>query len=57
MEELRRQIIDLCNKSELPLEAIYFVVKDVWRDIESTLLTFKQQQAQAAQETSTEEEK
>lgn len=37
MEELKKQIIDLCNKSNLPLEAILFVTKDVWRDVEATL--------------------
>ena len=36
MEELKKQIIDLCNKSNLPLEAILFVTKDVWRDVEAT---------------------
>lgn len=43
MEELRKKIIDLCNESELPLEAIYFVVKDVWRDVEGTLRLAQQQ--------------
>ena len=37
MEELKQQIIDLCNNSGLPLEAIVFVTKDVWRDAEDTL--------------------
>ena len=36
MEELKQQIIDLCNNSGLPLEAILFVTKDVWRDVEAT---------------------
>lgn len=34
MEELKKKIIDLCNESELPLEAVMFVTKDVWRDVE-----------------------
>lgn len=37
MGELKKQIIDLCNESKLPLEAILFVTKDVWRDVEATL--------------------
>lgn len=37
MEELKQKIIDLCNESGLPLEAILFVTKDVWRDVEDTL--------------------
>lgn len=36
MEELRLKIIDLCNKSGLPLEAIVFVVRDVYRDVTAT---------------------
>lgn len=45
MEELKQQIIDLCNESELPLEAILFVTKDVWRDVEDTLRQMKERQA------------
>ena len=37
MEELKQKIINLCNESGLPLEAIYFVTKDVWRDVEATI--------------------
>ena len=41
MEELKQKIIDLCNQSGLPLEAILFVTKDVWRDVEATLRNFE----------------
>lgn len=41
MEELKQQIIDLCNESGLPLEAILFVTKDVWRDVDATLRAAK----------------
>ena len=51
MEELKQKIIKDCNESQLPLEALYFVVKDALRDIEETLRTFKEQQKQE-QETS-----
>ena len=44
MEELKQKIIDLCNESGLPLEAILFVTKDVWRDVESTLRAAQQMQ-------------
>ena len=44
MEELKQKIINLCNESGLPLEAILFVTKDVWRDVESTLRDFKKKQ-------------
>ena len=36
MEELKQTLINACNESGLPLEAIYFVVKDFWRDVEYT---------------------
>ena len=49
MEELKQKIIDLCNESGLPLEAIYFVTKDVWRDVEATLRAV-QETPTAAQE-------
>ena len=48
MEKLKQDIIDLCNASGLPLEAILFVTKDVWRDVEATL---RAAQAQAQEET------
>lgn len=37
MEELKQKLINLCNQSGLPLEAILFVTKDLWRDVEATL--------------------
>ena len=59
MEELKQQIIDLCNESERPLEAILFVTKDVWRDVEDTLRKVKEQTArsQAKQLAQQQEEK
>lgn len=45
MEELKEKLIQICNESGLPLEAILFVTKDLWRDVEATL-----RQAQAAQQ-------
>lgn len=37
MEELKQKLIDVCNESGLPLEAILFVTKDLYRDVEATL--------------------
>ena len=37
MEELKQKILDLCNSSGLPLEAIMFILKDAWRDAEAAL--------------------
>lgn len=44
MEELKQKIIDLCNESGLPLDAIYFITKDVWRDVEAALRAYQDQQ-------------
>ena len=44
MNELKNKILNLCNESGLPLEAIIFVVKDTWRDAEATLQAALQQQ-------------
>ena len=44
MEELKEKLLKLCNESGLPLEAIVFVTKDLWRDAAETLERFKQQQ-------------
>jgi len=41
MEELKQKLIDVCNESGLPLEAILFVTKDLWRDVEDTLRTVR----------------
>ena len=49
MEELKQQLIEICNKSELSLEAILFVTKDLWRDVEDTLRAYKKKEEQQAQ--------
>ena len=46
MEELKQKLIDICNESGLPLEAILFVTKDLWRDVEDTLRKLKEKQEQ-----------
>ena len=47
MEELKQKLIDICNQSGLPLEAIVFVTKDLWRDAEDALRQFKTSQEAA----------
>ena len=44
MEELKQKLLDVCNSSGLPLEAIVFVTKDLWRDAQDTLLALKEKQ-------------
>ena len=46
MNELKNKILKLCNESGLPLEAVIYVVKDVWRDAEDTLRTLQMQNIQ-----------
>ena len=41
MEELKQKLLEECNNSGLPLEAILFVTKDLWRDVEDTLRMYK----------------
>ena len=55
MEELKQKLIDVCNESGLPLEAIYFVVKDVWRDVEATLRSAQERAKEQVQEKETKE--
>ena len=50
MEELKQKLVDICNKSGLPLEAILFVTKDLWRDVEDTLRNLKEKQEQEQNE-------
>lgn len=54
MRKLKKEIINLCNQGGLPLDAIYFVVKDTLRDIEDALIQQDKQQAAAMQEQSVE---
>jgi len=44
MEELKAKLLEDCNSSGLPLEAILFVVRDLYRDVEETFRVFKVQQ-------------
>lgn len=44
MEELRLKLVNLCNESGLPLEAILFVVRDVYRDVDGAFRAFLENQ-------------
>ena len=37
MEELKQKLTNLCNESGLPLEALLFVTRDLYRDVEDTM--------------------
>ena len=55
MEELKQKLLKDCNNSGLPLEAILFVTKDLWRDVEDTLRVYKLNAEQSAPQDSKEE--
>ena len=46
MNELKQKILNLCNESGLPLEALIFILKDIWRDAEDTLRKLEEAQKQ-----------
>lgn len=51
MVEFKKKLIELCNESKLPVEALMFVIKDLYRDIEETFDEYnKQKEQQAKQE-------
>ena len=57
MRTLSKTLITACNESGLPLDAMYFVIKDLLRDITDALeLADKQKLAQKASEAQSQDE-
>lgn len=50
MEQFRQQLFYLINNTNLSIDAIYYIFKDVYRDLESAYATFINQQIQPKQE-------
>ena len=50
MEELRLKLITTINESGLPLEAIVFVVRDVYRDVNETFRKITEEAQKASSE-------
>ena len=50
MEELRQKIIALINESRLPLEAIVFIVRDVYRDVDMTFQNYLKEEKESQKE-------
>ena len=50
MEELRLKLITTINESGLPLEAIVFVVRDVYRDVNETFQRISEEAKKASSE-------
>ena len=46
MEQLKQNLVSMVNQSDLPFEAIYYVVKDFFRDVDDTYKLLLKQQAQ-----------
>lgn len=43
MEELRARLLQAVNESNLPIEAIYYLVKDFYREVDDTYKYYLQQ--------------
>ena len=43
MEELKLKLLQAVNESNLPLEAIYYVTKDFFRDVDDTYKRYLEQ--------------
>ena len=57
MEELRQKIIALINESRLPLEAIVFIVRDVYRDVDMTFQNYLKDEKESQKEISSKQER
>ena len=54
MEQLKQKLLQIVNESKLPIDAIYYVCKDFFRDVDDAyqqfLLNQKEQQQQNKEE-------
>lgn len=46
MEQLKQKLVQVVNECNLPFEAIYYVSKDFFRDIDDTYKQFLKQQSE-----------
>ena len=56
MNELKSKLLQELNASNLPLEAILFVVRDLYRDVDETYRNYMQQVEQQKKEEPLKEE-
>ena len=49
MEEFRNNLFYLINNSQLSIDAVYYVFKDVYRELDDTYKNYLRQKAAAAQ--------
>ena len=57
MEELRQKIIALINESGLPLEAIVFIIRDVYRDVDITFQNYLKEAKESQKEIPSKQER
>lgn len=59
MEELRDKLINMINECNLPIEGIYYIFKDVFRELSDqySIVLQKQRQEKISQEEITEDKK
>lgn len=57
IEEYKNQIIDLTNNSGLPIGAIYYIMKDLYKDLETLYNKQVQQEYQARKQQQESEKK
>ena len=56
MEELRVNLINAINASGLPIEAVVFVVRDVYRDVNETFRKMTEEAQKASSENNNKED-
>ena len=56
MEELRVNLINAINASGLPIEAVVFVVRDVYRDVNETFRKMTEEAKKASSENNNKKE-
>ena len=56
MEELRLNLINAINASGLPIEAVVFVVRDVYRDVNETFRKMTEEAQKVSSENNNNEE-
>ena len=50
MTKLKQEIIELCNKSGLSIEAVVFVLKDAYRDAEDSFIAYETRKSKMQEE-------
>lgn len=57
MEELKQNLIKIINESRLSAEAVYYIVKDVYRDVEDCYFNYLKEKEQQKNNNLTENDK